>query len=250
MEETTEKQLICNALKEKRYQVEYIPANCFFEGKRKDGSIYYVQWEMSQLGEISDMGSFTFVVEADKIHRFIYDMNEGVWSGDELASDEDIVGLLKQLDEFIDYQDYPGYYDWQIYCKVNNIDEEIGCYWYDEEDCPFNVELEEEEEEDEIAVPISYTIYKNVLSFKTFSDLSFVIDEDDLAEMRDYVKGHKMKGTRFQLTESDLWEFTPDLCDEITGFVTYHAKSNGYDPQNDRLEYQLLLSKQMFKKYL
>ena len=140
MNDNTGKTLVLQAIKAKNYKVKYKPSNSFFKCEPKKGPVYYVQWDMHRLGQIEDEGNITFIVQTDICHQFIYDWNEGIWSGDELCNEEEVIQALRALDEFIDIQDYPGYPEWQIYCKVNGINENIGYYWYEDDDCPGNIE--------------------------------------------------------------------------------------------------------------
>ena len=243
-----EKQNILNSINEGKYKYEFEPSNSIEECEKYDGSKFYKLVDLDGPRSSTDLGTFTVTVQGEESHEFIYDMNCGDWNGDDFCEDEEIVEALEGIDEFIDYEDYDGDKQWEVYATVNKIPINSDYYWYEDEDCPTDIySLGDNEAE----IPVKYFIYVGHGASSEFMDMECTISDEGLYNIYKFLKEEDYDlDDENEIPGEEIQKIDSELYDDIMEQVIDQAENDGYDNEDQNLDFIVVITKEIFEEYL
>lgn len=279
MDYNEEKELILEALANGDYEVNYKPTDGIEEREKWDGTKFYVFLDDDVKYGI-DGGQCIIDVAG---HCFRYDIMCDEWlEGEtddedendlinELIEDEEVDEALRDVEGFVDCDDYDGDKQFEIYAETNNIDPGAECYSIEDDDIPRDIDSFNYTE---VSVPLRfgisschgsgemtlascrmnemefYQLYKYLTEVKgcDFSTCEDVFEEDEFAPF-DEDSEHEEFGYKLNedeadtLSDDELEKHFPKLYAKIAGQVQSCAEE--MDAKQD-LSFYLIFTREMF----
>lgn len=134
------KQELLNALKESNYKVEITEPNNVELCQKYDGSQFLlIHGDTVKFGVWC--GDCSVIILG---HKFTCDLDFGEWSAEQdddewLLEEEDFVDALESADGVIFGEQGDVDAQRMVYCRANNMSEDIDAYWVEEDDIPKNI---------------------------------------------------------------------------------------------------------------